>query len=329
MMRRRDLILGLAGTAVAGEHAARAQQASPRKRVGLLMSTAEQEAHEQTAVAAFVETLAKAGWRPEQNLEIILRWGNGNGARMAANAREVVALAPDVVAVKGANLPATAQLTTRIPIVFVFLSDAVAERYVASLARPGGNITGFTSGERDLVGKRMQLLRETAPALTRALYLRGVVGTQPEDLFARLAQDAAPSRFVVTDGAAQNAADIEPLIADFARQPGGGLIVAFNAFNTTHAALIVSLAAKYRLPAIYPASFYTKAGGLMSYGFDQDEEFHKAAAYVDRILRGAKPADLPVQEPTRFQLVFNVPTAKALGLTVPQSLLARADEVIE
>jgi putative ABC transport system substrate-binding protein len=293
------------------------------------MSTAEREAHEQAAATAFVETLKQAGWRPGQNIDILVRWGNGDGVRMAANAREIVELAPDVVAVKGASLPAVGQLTTTIPIVFVFLSDAVAMKYVAGLARPGGNITGFTSGERELVGKRLQLLRETAPTLARALYLRGVVGTEPEDLFARLAQDAARFGFAVTDGAAQQPADIEPLIARFADQPGGGLIVAFNAFNTTHSALIVSMAAKYRLPAIYPGSFYTEAGGLVSYGFDQNEEFQKAAVYVDRILRGAKPGDLPVQEPTRFQLIVNTRTAKALGLTIPQSIFARADEVIE
>ena len=327
-MRRRELILTL-GAFVGWPRLACSQPVGRSKRVGLLMSTSESEEHEQAAVAAFVATLKDAGWAPGHNVEIALRWGGGDGERMAANAREIIALAPDVIAAKGANLPAVAKLTTTIPIVFVFLSDAAALHYVSSLARPGGNITGFTSGERDLVGKRLQLLREIAPHITRALYLRGIVGVEPEDLFARLAVDAAASGFAVSDGAAQQAGDIEPLIAGFARQPNGGLIVAFNAFNTTHAARIVALAAKYRLPAIYPGSFYVESGGLMSYAFDQNEEFRKAAGYIDRILKGARPAELPVQEPTRFQLIVNSKTAKVLGLTVPQSLLARADEVTE
>ncbi len=328
-MRRRDLILGIGG-AIAMPLAARPQEPVHPKRVGVLMSTAEHEAHERAAVAAFAETLEKAAWVSGQNIEIAYRWANGDSERMAANAREMVALAPDVIAVKGANLPPLAKLTTTIPIVFVILSDAVAQRYVGSLARPGGNITGFTSGERELVGKRLQLLREIDPGIKRALYLRSrQVGSDTNPLFLRLAADAAASGFAVSDGNAQHAADIEPLIATFAREPGGGLVVAFDAFNTSHAALIIDAAARYRLPAVYPFRFFADSGGLLSYGFDQDDQFRQAASYVDRILKGARPGDLPVQEPTRFQLVVNAKTATALGLTVPPILLSQADEIIE
>lgn len=327
-MRRRQFVATVAAAA-ALPSLTPAQSADRPKRVGLLMSTAEREEHEQAAVAAFVQTLERAGWTSGRNVEIAVRWGNGDGQRMADNARDIVALAPDVIAVKGGNLPAVAKLTKAIPIVFVFLSDAAALHYVASLARPGGNITGFTSGERELVGKRLQLLREIAPTITRALYLRGVIGTEPEDLFAQLAADAGASGFAVTDGAARQAADIEPMIASFAGQPNGGLVVAFNAFNTTHAARIVALAAKYRLPAIYPLRLFADQGGLIAYGFDQNDQFRKAAGYVYRILKGARPDDLPVQEPTRFRLIVGLGTAKMLGLSVPQSILARAEETID
>ncbi|HKS87952.1 MAG TPA: ABC transporter substrate-binding protein [Stellaceae bacterium] len=329
-MRRRDLLALFGGAGLLPPLTARAQPAVALKRVGLLMSTAASGAYEQSAVAAFVQTLEKAGWASGRNVEIILRWGNGDAAHMRANAREVVALAPDVIMTKGANLPYVAELTPAIPIVFVLLSDANAVHYVTSLAHPGGNITGFTSGERDLVGKRLQLLREIDPGIERALYLRGErVVSDTKGLFQRLAADAAALRFPMTDGAVQRRAEVEPLIAGFARQARGGLIVAFDAFNATHTALIVGMAAKYRLPAIYFARFFTDAGGLISYGFDQDEQFREAAAYVDRILKGARPGELPVQQPTRFQLVINLKTAKAVGLTIPPSLLARADEVIE
>jgi putative ABC transport system substrate-binding protein len=328
-MRRRDLLLaGLGGMAAASP--VRAQHSVQPKRLGLLMSTAEAEAHERSAVIAFVQALEKLGWTAGRNVEITYRWGAGDAGRMAANAREIVGLAPDVIVTKGANLPALAKLTRTIPIVFVLLSDAVAERYVGSLARPGGNITGFTSGERDLVGKRLQLLREIDPRIRRALYIRSrQVGSDTNPLFQSLAADAAASGIAVTDGAMQQAADIEGAVAAFAREPDGGLIIAFDAFNTTYSALIVRLATKYRLPAVYPIRFFADAGGLLSYGFDQDGEFRKAASYADRILKGAKPANLPVQRPTRFQLVINGTAAKALGLAVPPLLLAQADEVIE
>jgi putative ABC transport system substrate-binding protein len=327
-MRRRDFVVGLA---VAGIPApAQARQPVAPKRVGLLISTAESEAHEQAAVVAFLQSLAQRGWVRGRNLEVAVRWGAGNAARMARNAREIVGLAPDAIAVRGANLPALAQLTSTIPIVFVFPSDAVAARYVGSLAQPGGNITGFASDERRLVGKRLGLLRLFDPRISRVLYLRSRnIGADTDYLYRRIAADAKPLGVEIIDGQARDEADIERAFASFARGPNGGLVVAFDAFNTTHRPLIVALAAKHRLPAVYASSFFAENGGLLSYGFEQDAVFRQGAFYVDRILRGAKPADLPVQEPTRFELAINLKTAKALGLTVPQILLAQADEVIQ
>lgn len=247
---------------------------------------------------------------------------------MAANAREIVALGPELIFVKGGNLPSVAALKPTMPVVFEMLSDAVAEHYVGSLAHPVGNITGFTSNERDLVGKRLQLLRQIAPDITGAAYLRSQrTGSDTDALYRSLV--AAGVGFPIADLAAGSASDIEPLIGAFARQPNGGLVVAFDAFTTTHATMIVSLAAQYRVPAVYALGPFAEIGGLLSYGFDQSDAFGQAAGYVDRLLRGAKPGDLPVQEPTRFQLIVNGKAANALGLAVPQLLLAQAAEVIE
>jgi putative tryptophan/tyrosine transport system substrate-binding protein len=328
-MKRRDLILGIAG-AIAAPGVASAQQSDRPRRVGVLMSTAETEPHEQSAVAVFVQSLEKLDWTQGRNVEITFRWGNGDGERMAANAREMVALAPDIILVKGANLPALRALTSTIPIVFVLLSDAVAQRYVASFARPGGNVTGFSSDERALVGKRLELLRTISPQTKRVLYLRSrSVGTDTNPLYERIVEDGPTLGIAVGDGSAQSAAEIENAVASFAGVPDSGLVAAFDAFITVHAALIVDLAARYHLPAVFSSKFFTENGGLLSYGFDQDDQFRQAASYVDRILKGAKPADLPVQFPTRFQLVINSKTASALGLTVPQLLLMQADEIIE
>lgn len=326
-MRRRDLI-ALCVASVAAPCAAAAQLTERPRLIAVLMSTAENEVYEQAAVAAFVDGLDKLGWKVGRNLEISYRWGQGDADRMAANAREIVALSPELIFVKGGNLPSLAALNPKMPIVFQMLSDAVAEHYVGSLARPSGNITGFTSGERDLVGKRLQLLREVVPGMTSTAYLRSQrTGSDTDALYQSMVRAAAG--LPVADLAAATATDIEPLIAGYARQPGRGLVVAFDAFTTTHAALIVDLAAKYSLPAIYPLSQFAEAGGLVSYGFDETDLFRHAAGYVDRILRGAKPSDLPVQEPTRFQLIVNGKTAKSLGLTIPALLSAQADEVIE
>ncbi|MGH3578655.1 MAG: ABC transporter substrate-binding protein, partial [Mycobacterium sp.] len=275
--------------------------------------------------------LGQLGWIPGRNLEIVYRWGAGDAGRTEANARQLIGLVPDVILAKGGVMPALRAATSTIPIVFVVTGDAAALSYAGDFAHPRGNITGFTTPESELVSKRLQLLLEMAPATARVLYLwsRDIGGPASPALYSRIAADAKAAGIVLVDGAAETPADIERTIGGFVRGAGDGLVVAFNAFTTTHSRLIVDLAARYRLPAVYPLEFFAEAGGLFSYGFDQDDMFRQAAGYVDRILKGAKPADLPVQFPTRFKLVINLKTAKALGVTVPLVLLSQADEVIE
>lgn len=294
------------------------------------MSTAESDPGEKEAVAAFVAALGARGWVEGKNLEIVYRWGAGDARRMDENARAIVALAPDAIFVKGANLPAATAATSTIPLVFALLSDAAAQTYVGNFARPGGNVTGFTSDELALVGKRLELLRELAPGVTRVLYITNEeIGVGAADLVARIAKDATATGVTLVDGLVRTAAEIEPAVEKFAREPGGGILAAFNAFITVHRAEIIALAERFRLPAIYPLPSFTASGGLISYAFDQNEQFQQAGDYVARILGGEKPADLPVQEPLRFRLVINMKTAKALGLAVPPTLLVRSDEVIE
>ncbi len=328
-MKRRDFVIFLGGAAIT-PLGARAQQSERIRRVGVLMSTSSSEPEESGFFAAFVEALAKAGWSPGRNVEIVSRWGDGDADRMAANAHEVVALAPDVILVKGANVPAAEQSTTTIPLVFVSLSDALAEGKVGSFARPKGNMTGFTSYERELVGKRLALLRELSPSLQRVLYIHSrrtaAVG---QGLLTRLLSDAASLGLEVSDGAADDDAEIERMFEVFARKSNGGVIVAFEAFAAVHHGKVVELASQYRLPAVYPLRIFTQGGGLISYGMDQKDQFRQAASYVARILAGEKPGELPVQAPTKFELVINPKAAKEAGLTIPATLLARADEVIE
>ena len=327
-MRRRTFIIGLGGAALAAPLVAPAQQPERVRRIGVLMSTTETEPEEKSIVAAFVSTLASAGWMPGRNVTIDYRWGTGDPHRMQEYAGELVALAPEVILAKGASVPSVVQATSTVPIVFVVLSDANAEKFVTSFARPGGNITGFTSYESALVGKRLEFLKEISPRITRVLYIRG---GRPETraLFLRAAEDGSRLGLAVTDCAAENDADIERAVTAFAQEPDGGVSVAFDAFNIVHRRRIVELVARHRLPAIYAVSLFAESGGLFSYGFSQVEQFRQAASYVDRILRGEKPGDLPVQAPTKFKLVINLKTAKALGLTIPPTLLARADEIIE
>jgi len=325
-MRRRRFVAALAGAALVP----RLARAKEHRRVGVIMSTSDADPRERASLAAFVATLARLGWVEGRNLTLDYRWGAGDAARMAANARAIVALAPDAILVKGANVPAARQATATIPLVFVSLSDAGAEEFVANFARPGGNITGFTSNELTLVGKRLGLLREASPGLERVLYLTSrTVGARTSDLVARIDRYAAATGVTLVDGSAESGGALEAAIHAFAREPHGGMIAAFNAFITVHRDAIVALAARYRLPAIYPLRSFVDGGGLMSYGFDQDEQFRQAAAYVDRILRGAKPADLPVQEPTVFQFVLNLKTARAQGIAIPPTLLTQADAAIE
>jgi putative ABC transport system substrate-binding protein len=328
-MKRREFI-ALGGAAAAWPLAARAQQTEPVRRIGVLMSTDETDPRERSSVAAFVQALGKLGQVAGRNLEIVYRWGAGDPQRMTANARELISQAPDVIVVKGANLPAAREMTAAIPIVFVVLSDASVQDYVTNFAHPGGNITGFASDELALVGKRLGLLREMNSRIVRVLYITGKrVGVGRAELFEQILKDAAAVGVNLIEGAVDSDAEIEAAVQEFIRERDGGLVVAFNAFTTVHRGTITALAARYRLPAIYPLRSFTDSGGLFSYGFDQDDQFQKAASYVDRILKGEKPGDLPVQLPTKYQMVINLKAAKALGLQVPTTLLARADEVIE
>lgn len=327
-MRRRDFI-ALGGAAASWPVNAWAQNTEPVRRVGVLMSTNSDDPQEVRFVSVFIEALARAGWS-EQNTKLMLRWGSGEADRMAANAKELVAWAPDVILVKGANVPAAQKATSTIPLVFVMLSDGIAEDLVGSFARPKGNLTGFISYERSLIGKRLALLSELSSSLKKVLYIRSLrTGADSRRLLTRLNEDATKLRLAVTDGVADNEADIERAFRSFESQGDGGVIVAFDAFTVVHQRKITELAAWRRLPAIYPLRAFTQDGGLMSYGLDQNEHFRQAASYVARILAGQKPGTLPVQAPTKFELIINVRTASALGITVPPTLLARADEVIE
>jgi ABC-type uncharacterized transport system substrate-binding protein len=329
-MKRRDFVSFLGGAAMAWPLEAHAQQSGQMRRVGVLMSTSRDEPQENVFLSAFVEALAKAGWSAGRNVEIISRWGDGDADRMLDNARELVAMSPDVMLVKGANVAAAQKSTATIPVVFVLLSDAIAEDMVGSFARPVGNMTGFTSYERELVGKRLALLRELSPSLQRVLYIRSRrTAADARGLLTRLSSDATALGMETTDGAADSDADIERAFEAFAAKSNGGLIVAFDAFAAVHHGKIVELASRYRLPAVYPLRIFTQGGGLVSYGLDQEDQFRQAASYVARILAGGKPGDLPVQAPTRFELVANSRAAKETGLTIPATLLARADEVIE
>lgn len=327
-MKRRAFI-GLVGGAAAWPLAARAQ-VEPVRRVGILMSTAKTDPLEVSSVDAFKAELAKLGWVHGKNLDLSVRWGAADSARMTANARELVALGPDVVLAKGATVPSARQATTSIPIVFVSLPDPVVQSLVGSFSHPVGNITGFTTYENGLVGKRLSLLKDLSPRISRVLYLRSRqsgVATQP--LLERVIEDARAAGIGVTDAPAQDQAEIDSALQAFAASPDGGLLVAFDAFTAVHRQPIVDLAARYRLPAVYPARNYSSYGGLCSYGFDQDQQFREAASYVSRLLSGSKPAELPVQTPTKFELSLNLKTARALDLTISPSLLASADVITE
>jgi putative ABC transport system substrate-binding protein len=327
---KRRAFITLIGVAAAWPLAARAQAPERKRRVGVLMSTSSGDLDEAQHVATFIEALGKLGWIAGRNLDVVTRWGDGLADQMAANALDVVATSPDAILVKGANVPAARRATSTIPIVFVVLPDAIAQDYVGSFPRPIGNLTGFTSYERELVGKRLALLREMSPSIERVLYLRSQrTGADTAGLYLRLAEDARAMALELVDGPADSETDIERNVEAFARRSNGALLVAYDAFNIVHQAKIVQLAASYRLPAIYPFRGSARNGGLFSYGYDQREQFQQAASYVARILAGEKTSDLPVQAPTKFDLVINLKTAKALGIEVPPMVLARADEVIE
>jgi putative ABC transport system substrate-binding protein len=329
-MRRRKFIKVIAGSAIVWPLAARAQQHERMRRIGVLMNLAADDAEGQARLAAFLLGLQEAGWTVGRNVRIDLRWGAGDADRFRNQAAELVALAPDVIL--ASSLPVVGpllQVTRTVPIVFVQVVDPVGAGLVASLARPGGNATGFTIFEFGMAAKWVELLKEIAPSVTRAAVLRDAASTSAIGQFGAI-QSAAPSLGMeLTPVGLSDAGEIERAIAAFARSPNGGLIVTPVTLSIVHRDLIITLAARHQLPAVYGLRPFVTSGGLMSYAPDTIKPYRRAAGYVDRILKGEKPADMPVQAPTKYDLVINLKTAKALDLTVPSSLLARADEVIE
>src|SRR5262245_34961508 len=329
-MRRREFIT-LIGGAAAWPLAARAQQGERVRRVGVVTGgSTPDDSDVEANIAAFRQGLQQSGWIDGRNVRIDYRWGTGDLERTRKNVEDIIALAPDVVLVSGnAGFGALLQATRSVPIVFVNVADPVGSGFVESLGRPGGNATGFIQFEYSLSGKWLELLKEVMPGVTRAAVLRDpklAVGTGQ---FAVI-QAVAPSLGVeVSPINLREAGEIERAIKAFANSSTGGLILTTSALSLRYRELVVALAAQHKLPAIYYRRYFVTSGGLISYGYDIVDQFRRAAGYVDRILKGEKPADLPVQAPTKYELVINLKTAKALGLTVPPSLLARADEVIE
>ena len=328
-MTRREFITLLGGAAAGWPIAARAQQREMR-RIGVLMGLASDDPEGQARLAAFAQGLQQSGWTVGQNVRVDYRWSGGNADNMRKYAAELVALAPDVILAHSSQAVAPLlQATRTVPIVFTAVTDPVGAGYVDSLARPGGNATGFLVWEYSIAGKWLELLKEIAPGVTRAAVLRESAIAAGPALFGVI-QAAAPSLGVeLRPVDVRDAGEIERAITAFAQGANGGLIVTGSPLAAVHRDLIVTLAARHKLPAVYFGRHFVTVGGLISYGPDFVDQHRRAAGYVDRILKGEKPADLPVQAPTKYELVINLKTAKALGLEIPPTLLARADEVIE
>jgi putative ABC transport system substrate-binding protein len=329
-MRRRDFITLLGGAAAAWPIAARAQQAARVRRIGVFFPSAANDPAQMSQIAALLQGLQESGWTDGRNVRIEFRWGSGNAEQYRKIAADLIALAPEVVVGLGTLAVRELQRASRtVPIVFIQVADPVGGGIVESLARPGGNATGFITMEYGLGGKHLELLKEIDPRLTRAAVVRDPSNTTGTAFFAAMQAVAPLLGMELRPIDVREAGEIERGIGAFARQPKGGLIVTSSALAQIHRDLIIRLAARNRLPTVYPYRFYVDDGGLASYGADVVDPARRAAAYVDRILKGEKPADLPVQAPTRYELIVNLKTAKALGLDIPVSMLARADEVIE
>jgi putative tryptophan/tyrosine transport system substrate-binding protein len=329
-MKRREFIT-LLGSAATWPLAARAQQPEMVRRIGVLSNAVADSPGDQARLAAFLTGLEQLGWTNGRNLRIDHRWSAGEPERIRRNVAELVALAPDVILSSGGTVAIAAlqRAAPTVPIVFAGIADPVGAGLVESLAHPGGNTTGFTVQEYGFGAKWLELLKEIAPAVKRAAVLREA-GTAPGGGQFAAIQAVAPALGIELSPVGLSGADeIERVVTAFARSPNGGLIVTGSGAATVHRDLIVALAARHKLPAIYYERFFVAAGGLISYGPDYLDQHRRAATYVDRILKGEKPSDLPVQAPTKYELVINLKTAKALGIDVPPTLLARADEVIE
>jgi putative ABC transport system substrate-binding protein len=329
-IRRREFITLLGSTAAAWPLAAGAQQGERMRRIGMLLAAAADDPEFQARVGAFHQALALLGWTIGRNVRIDTRWTGANAADIRRHAVELAALAPDVILAHNAStVGALLQATRTVPIVFPVAGDPVGGGLVDSLARPGGNATGFMSFEFSLSGKWLELLKQIAPGVTRVAVLRDATQGSGTGQFAAIQAVAPLLRVEVNPVNMRDAGEIERAVTAFARAPNGGLIVTGSGAAALHRDLIITLAARHKLPAVYYERFLVAAGGLISYGPDYIDQYRKAAGYVDRILKGEKPADLPVQAPTKYETVLNLKTARSLGLDVPATVLVRADEVIE
>jgi len=326
---RRKFLATLVGAA-AWPLAAGAQHGERMRRIGVLLPFSADDAESQVRMGAFLQTLALSGWSIGRNLRIDIRWAGINADDIRRHAAELAALAPDVIIAHGASTVRPLQQATRsVPIVFPVVGDPVGAGIVGSLARPGGNTTGFMISEYSMGGKWLELLKEIAPDVTRVAVLRDPTNSAAIAQFGVIQAVALPLRVEVSPIDVRDAVEIERAVTAFARSAHGGLIATSSGASALHHALVIALAAKHKLPTVYYERFFVAAGGLISYGPDYVDQYRKAAHYVDRILKGEKPADLPVQAPTKYQTFLNLKTAKALGIEVPETLLARADEVIE
>jgi putative tryptophan/tyrosine transport system substrate-binding protein len=329
-MKRREFITLLGGTAASLPLAARAQQPERIRRIGVLMNLAADDLEAPARVTALAQGLQQFGWTDGRNLRIDYRWGTTDAARGRKSAAELVALGPDVILASATPaMEALQQATQTVPVVFVNVVDPVGAGFVDSLAQPGGNVTGFTLYEYGISAKWLELLKEIAPGVKRAAVLRNAAEASGIGQFAVILAAAPSVEVEVRPVGVKEPGEIERAVTAFARASNGGLIVTGGTLAAFHRKLIIALADRHRLPAVYPFRYYPTNGGLISYGPDTVDPYRRAAAYLDRILKGEKPADLPVQAPTKYELVINLKTARALGLTVPETLLARADEVIE
>jgi ABC-type uncharacterized transport system substrate-binding protein len=327
---RRKFLATLGGAAAAWPLAARAQPSERMRRIGVLLPATADDPVWQTRFGAFLQGLQQSGWSIGQNVRIETRWATINAAEIRRNAAELAALAPDVILTgSSVTVAALLQATRTIPTVFTIVVDPVGAGYVDSLARPGGNATGFTAYEYSMSGKWPELLKEIAPSVTRAVVLRDPAIASGPGQFAAIQAVASSLGLELRPVDVRDASEIERTIAVFAQSTNSGVIVTGSTGATAHRELIIALAARHRLPAVYNSRFWPAGGGLISYGPDFLDQLRRAASYVDRILKGEKAADLPVQAPTKYELVINLKTANALGLEVPSTLLARADEVIE